>query len=101
MTGQNVFLAGIAVLLLTRATWLSIRRHRHLAWISALSGPVALAGALVDQGWLFVTGLGLLAIGEFLYQMSDEASPRDLSDLRQDDSATSRPPSRRRITRPR
>jgi hypothetical protein len=81
VSGELAFLWGLAGLLILRATWLSVCRHRHLAWVSAAGGPLFLAGSLWDQDLLFLPGIALMIIGEFMYQMNDEAPPEDRSEL--------------------
>ncbi|MEV0284636.1 hypothetical protein AB0H36_11030 [Kribbella sp. NPDC050820] len=81
---ETIFLIGLGVLLVVRAVWQSVAHRRHLAWIAAFSGPVALVGFLVERDWPFVVGVGLLVVGEFLYQTNDELSPADLKEFRED-----------------
>lgn len=94
--GETIFLIALGGFLLGRALWQSVAHKRHLAWISALAGPFALLGLLIDQVWPFVVGIGLFLIGEFLYQTNDPG-PRTFADLPEDDYATGR--LRRRRTR--
>lgn len=82
--GETVFLIGLGGFLLARAIWQSVAHRRHLAWIAALSGPVALVGILAEQDWPFVVGVGLFIVGEFLYQTNEELSPADFKELRED-----------------
>lgn len=84
MDGETIFLTGLGGFLLGRAIWQSVAHQRHLAWIAAASGPIGLIGIMIDQDWLFVVGIGLLVVGEFLYQTNDELSPAELTRLRDD-----------------
>lgn len=84
MDGETIFLTGLGGFLLGRAIWQSVAHRRHLAWIAALSIPVGLISIVIDQDWLFVVGIGLLVVGEFLYQTNDELSPAELKRLRDD-----------------
>jgi hypothetical protein len=82
--GGTVVLIGLGGFLIGRAIWQSIAHRRHLAWIAALAGPVGLVGIVIDQTWPLLVGLGLLVLGEFLYQTGDEVSPARYRELRDD-----------------
>lgn len=82
MTGELAFLWALALILVLRATWLSARKQRHLGWISAAGGPLILAGAVLDRDLLFLPGIILMIVGEFLHQMNDEVPPKDRNELR-------------------
>ncbi|MFC0622941.1 hypothetical protein [Kribbella deserti] len=78
---MDILLVGLGVFLLARASWKSLAHRKHSAWISAAAGPVALFGLLIDQTWPFALGFALFAVGEFIYQRSDEVSFADVKRL--------------------
>ncbi|WBQ04117.1 hypothetical protein [Kribbella sp. CA-293567] len=80
MSGEQALLGVLALVLLLRAAWLSAQKHQHLAWISAAGGALVLAGALLNDDRIFLPGIVVMVVGEFLHQTNSEIPPQDRSE---------------------